>query len=78
MLLTGLRVPAQWNLLYGDRVPVIVYLDEANVFVGFDFWAAERRTKVVTRFFSNAVGEIDAEVFEDFPCPSPDDDPAPV
>ena len=63
-----LYLPAQWNLLYGDSIPVIAYLDQDNVFVGFDFWGAERRTKVVTRFFANSVGKIDAAVFEDFPC----------
>ncbi|KAK5093303.1 hypothetical protein LTR70_005019 [Exophiala xenobiotica] len=58
-----------WNFLYGSSIPIIAYLDQENVVMGLDFWGAERRTKVVNRFFNNVVGEIDAKVFEEFPCP---------
>lgn len=58
----------QWNLLYGGMIPVIAYLDQDNELVGFDFWGTERRTKVVNRFFNNVVGEVNVQVFENFPC----------
>ncbi|MCJ1472122.1 hypothetical protein MMC13_000769 [Lambiella insularis] len=61
-----------WNLLYGGSIPVVVYLNQKDLLVGFDFWGAERRTKVVNRFFNTAVSSIDGEVFDNFPCKSPD------
>jgi len=63
-----LQYHPKWNFLYGGSIPIIAYLDQENVFVGFDFWGAERRTKVMNRFFNTVVGNVDAKVFEEFPC----------
>ena len=49
-------------------MPVIPYLDKADVVVKFDLSGAERRTKVVTVFFNIVLGDIDGKVFVDFPC----------
>lgn len=59
---------SKWNFIYGNRIPVIAYLDTENLLVGFDFWGADQRTKVMTRFFNTAIGSIDEAVFESFPC----------
>lgn len=59
---------SQWNFLLGGSISVIAYLDADNLLIGFDLWGAERRTKVLTRFFNTVVGNIDAQAFEDFPC----------
>lgn len=59
---------AQWNVLFGGSIPAIVYLDTNNVLLGYDFWGAERRTKVITRFFNIVAGKMDEKVFENFPC----------
>lgn len=57
-----------WNVLIGGSIPAIIYLDTKNVLLGYDFWGAERRTKVMTRFFNIVVGNMDEKVFKSFPC----------
>ncbi|KPI34733.1 uncharacterized protein AB675_26 [Cyphellophora attinorum] len=64
-----------WDFLYGGGgdggIAVVVYLDdqEPAVLQGYDFWGTAERTKVVTRFFAQKVGEIGAEVFAGIGCP---------
>lgn len=68
VLLIADSMSPQWNFLYANSISVIAYLDRDNLLIGYDFWGAERRTKVLTRFFNTAVGKIDAKVFGNFPC----------
>ncbi|MCJ1403214.1 hypothetical protein MMC11_006437 [Xylographa trunciseda] len=56
-----------WNIMYQESIPVTLLLSQKNVVQGYDFWATNMRTYVVTRFFNILIGKIDAEVF-DFPC----------
>ena len=69
---SGRLISKQWNLLFAGSIPVIAYLNDATepMLLGYDFWAPDERTKVVTRFFAQSAGEKIAEkVFADFPCP---------
>ena len=60
--------PQQWDFLFAGSIPVIVYLNTDAVLLGYDLWGEDERTKVVTRFFAQKVGSIEADVFKDFAC----------
>jgi hypothetical protein len=53
--------------MFQGAIPTRVLLDQDHVIRGYDFWAADARTYVVTRFFNIIVGTLNSDVFE-FPC----------
>ncbi|CZR50252.1 uncharacterized protein PAC_00124 [Phialocephala subalpina] len=55
---------ASWSFLYQNAIPVTVFLNECNTVVGYDYFAPEFRTRVVTEFFNVEVGLVPGEVFK--------------
>lgn len=43
---------AAWNIMYQGAIPVTVYVNNCNVMVGYDYFAPELRTRVVTEYFN--------------------------
>ncbi|KAH7131747.1 hypothetical protein B0J13DRAFT_108154 [Dactylonectria estremocensis] len=43
---------ATWNIMYQGVIPVSVFVDNCNIVVGFDYFAPELRTRVITKFFN--------------------------
>jgi hypothetical protein len=54
----------QWSLMYQNAIPVTVFLNDCNTVVGYDFFAPELRTRVVTEFFNIEIGLVLDEVFK--------------
>lgn len=42
----------QWNIMYQGLIPVTVYVNEANVTVGYDYFSPGLRTRVITAYFN--------------------------
>ena len=38
--------------MYQGAIPVTVYVDNCGVVVGYDYFSAELRTRVITEFFN--------------------------
>jgi hypothetical protein len=38
--------------MYQGAIPVTMYVDNCGVIVGYDYFAPERRTRVITEFFN--------------------------
>ncbi|OQE14224.1 hypothetical protein PENSTE_c037G10419 [Penicillium steckii] len=43
---------AAWNIMYQGVIPVTVYVNEANVTVGYDYFSPGLRTRVITAYFN--------------------------
>ncbi|KPM41392.1 hypothetical protein AK830_g5167 [Neonectria ditissima] len=43
---------AAWNIMYQGAIPVTVFVDNCRTVVGFDYFAPDLRTRVITRFFN--------------------------
>ena len=52
--------------MFQGAIPAKILLDENNVVQGYDYWATNERTYVITRLFNIILGKIDEKVF-DFP-----------
>ncbi|CAG8342212.1 unnamed protein product [Penicillium salamii] len=42
----------QWNIMYQGAIPVTVYVNNCNVMVGYDYFSAGQRTRVITEYFN--------------------------
>ena len=56
--------------MYQGVVPVTVRVNADNTVTGYDFFAVDLRTRVITNFFNIILGEIDKTVFEFPACTS--------
>ncbi|KAB5575368.1 hypothetical protein GE09DRAFT_592051 [Coniochaeta sp. 2T2.1] len=43
---------AAWNIMYQGMIPVTIFVSNCNVVVGYDYFSAELRTRVVTEYFN--------------------------
>ena len=59
---------SKWNILYAGSIPTTVMVDSENVIHGYEFWAPDQRTFVITRLFNIVTGKISKDVFA-FPRP---------
>ncbi|KAI4120854.1 MAG: hypothetical protein LQ338_006716 [Usnochroma carphineum] len=59
-----------WDLMYQGAIPVTVRVDSSNQVSGYDYFAADQRTRVITHLFNIIVGEVDATTFDFPPCAS--------
>ncbi|KAL9608353.1 MAG: hypothetical protein Q9167_006809 [Letrouitia subvulpina] len=52
-----------WEVLYQERIPVIVSVGSEGEVTGYDFFAVDLRTRVITKFFNVVLSEIEEDVF---------------
>ncbi|CAG7955668.1 unnamed protein product [Penicillium salamii] len=43
---------AAWNIMYQGAIPVTVYVNNCNLMVGYDYFSAGLRTRVITEYFN--------------------------
>ncbi|KAI9791620.1 MAG: hypothetical protein M1816_003706 [Peltula sp. TS41687] len=63
-------IVTMWEVLYQSIIPVTLYLNSENSITRYDYFAPDRRTKVITKLFNIILGETDAAVFEFPKCSS--------
>lgn len=56
----------KWNFLFGNSLPTTLLVDSDGVMRGWDAWASNERTFIITRLFNIVVGEVSKDTF-DFP-----------
>ncbi|KAL9038356.1 MAG: hypothetical protein Q9214_005309, partial [Letrouitia sp. 1 TL-2023] len=53
-----------WDILYQGRIPATVNVGSDGGVTGYDFFAVDLRTRVITRFFNIVLSEIEEDVFK--------------
>ncbi|KAI4212355.1 MAG: hypothetical protein LQ351_004925 [Letrouitia transgressa] len=54
-----------WEIQYQGRIPVTVSVGSDGEVTGYDFFAVDLRTRVITKFFNIVLGEVEADVRHD-------------